>query len=468
MLSYICTSYCNNQGWIYLSKKKRKKAKTEKISSRVKTMLDVGLWSYDIQVPEEQTLERLNILETDILKRIKEIHLPEKNAKKIYRQAISQYNKHSKVKRKKRKETYIEEKGKRNEIWKEYKKNNFVHLGKGVSNWLNFKEENENELQKYKLPSLPNASKLSKFLEMPISKIKFLAYHRKSSRIYHYLDFHIPKGKKGERLISKPKIDLARTQKIIKEQILDNLGFSDAVMGFIPGKSHLTNAREHLKRDFLINVDIQDFFPSVTFYQIRAIFRKLGYSGEISTVFALLTTKPIATKISINARNHYSFSENRSLPQGACTSPILSNLVLSKVDKQLIDRSISLGYKYSRYADDLTFSTGKSAKNKMQMLYTIHKTLELHKFTANPQKTKLLGKNNSQNVTGIVINSGNLNVPRSWRKNLRAAVHQFQYITDPEEKSNQLTKLLGCVNYLKISHSRLAQHYFELLTKYYQ
>lgn len=431
-------------------------------------MLDVGLWSYNIQVPEEQTLERLNILETDITKRKKEIHLPEKNAKKIYRQAISQYNKHSRLKRKKLRESSRKEKSQRNEVWNNYKKDNFVHLGKRVSNWLNFKDENESELQKYGLPSLPNANKLSEFFEIPISKIKFLAYHRKSSRIYHYLDFYIPKGKKGERLISKPKPDLARIQKIIKERILDKLEFSDAVMGFIPGKSHLTNAREHLKKDFLINVDIQDFFPSVTFYQIRAIYRKLGYSGEISSVLALLTTKPIATKIKIHTKTLFSFSDNRSLPQGACTSPILSNLVLSKIDVQLIDRSISLGYKYSRYADDLTFSTGKSAKNKMQMLYTIHKTLELHKFKANPQKTKLLGKNNSQNVTGIVINSGNLNIPRSWRKNLRAAVHQFQYITDPEEKANQLTKLLGCVNYLKISHSRLAQHYFELLTKYYQ
>ena len=447
---------------------KKKKTKSEKISTRVKTMLDIGLWSYDVQVPEEQTLERLQSLENDIKKRIKEIHLPEKNAKKLYRQAISQYNNHSKLKRKKRKENYVENKNNRDAIWKNYKKDNFVHLGKGVSNWLNFKDENEFELQQNDLPTIPCASRLSEFLEMPISKIKFLAYHRKSSKIYHYLDFYIPKGKKGRRLISKPKEEIAKTQKIIKNKILDKLKFSDAVMGFISGKSHVNNAREHVNKDFLINVDIQDFFPSVTFYQIRSVFRKLGYSGEVSTVFALLTTKPKATLLNINSNKYYLFSDNRSLPQGACTSPTLSNLVLTKIDNQLIARSISLGYKYSRYADDLTFSTGKAAKNKMQMLYMIQKTLELHKFKANPQKTKLLGKSNSQNVTGIVINSGKLNIPRSWRKKLRAAVHQFQFIDDPEVKTQELIRLLGCVNYLKISHSKMAQHYFELLTKYYQ
>ncbi|MHA2028561.1 MAG: reverse transcriptase family protein [Candidatus Kariarchaeaceae archaeon] len=448
--------------------KKTKKPKIENLSTRVKTMLDLGLWSYDVQVPDDQILERLHLLDRDIVKRKKELHLPEKSPNQIYRQADIQYKKHSKEKRLKKKEELLQDKEERREKWEKYKQKNFTHLGKGVSNWLNLEDENSKLLHKFNLPSLPSAIELAKFFDISVPTIKYYSYHRKASRINHYIDFEIPKGKKGVRQISKPKEKLASIQQIIKTKILDKITFSDAVFGFIPGKSHVINAREHVGRDFIINVDIDNFFPSTTYYKVRSIFKNLGYSGQISSVLALLCTKQEAKRLKVNEKVYFSFSDDRFLPQGACTSPILSNLALIKLDIQLINRSINLGYKYSRYVDDLTFSTNRPISNINQMLYMIRKTLEYHGYKANPSKTKLLGRNKSQNVTGMVINSGKSNVPRWWRRKLRAAVHQFQFIQDPEIKNVELQRLLGCINYLRISHPKLSQHYFELVTKYYQ
>ncbi|MCE7735786.1 MAG: RNA-directed DNA polymerase [Candidatus Heimdallarchaeota archaeon] len=451
-----------------IAKKKVKKSKIEKLPVRVKKMLNIGLWSYEVQVPDDQTLERLHLLDRDIIKRKKDIHIPETGKKQIYRQAEKQYDKHSSKKRSERKKLAPIRQIKKKEDWEEFKKVNFVHLGTSVSNWLNLRVENTDKLNKVGLPSISDSHQLAKLLGISIAQIKYFAYHRKSSQVNHYVDFYIPKGKRGRRLISRPKKELENIQSIIKKEILDKISFSDAVFGFIPGKSHINNAQEHVKRDFIINIDIQDFFPSTNFYKVRSIFRNLGYSGEISSVLALLTTKQDTRSITIGEDQYHTFTENRYLPQGACTSPTLSNLALVKVDNQLIKRSIELGYKYSRYVDDLTFSINKPISKIKTLLYMVRKTLEYHGYEANPHKTKILGKNNSQNITGLVINSGESNVPRYWRRRLRAAVHQFQYIKDDEIKSIELVRLLGCINYLKISHSRLAQNYFELVTKYYQ
>ncbi|MFV2014465.1 MAG: reverse transcriptase family protein, partial [Candidatus Heimdallarchaeota archaeon] len=396
------------------------------------------------------------------------IHLPDTGKKQIYKLANIQYNEHSRIRRREQRQKARMEKLQRKKDWEEFRKVNFVHLGVGVSNWLNLRVENTNILDTIGLPSIPDSNELAKFLGIGISQIKYFAYHRTSSKVNHYIDFYISKGKNGKRLISRPKRDLENIQSIIKKQILDNLSFSDAVFGFIPGKSHIDNAQEHVKRDFIINIDIQNFFPSTNFYKIRSIFRGFGYSGEISTVLALLTTKQDSRSVKIGEIQYHSFSQNRYLPQGACTSPVLSNLAMIKIDNQLIKRSIELGYKFSRYVDDLTFSTNRPVSNVKSLLYMAKKTLEYHGYVANPNKTKILGKNNSQNVTGLVINSGKSNIPRSWRKKLRAAVHQFQYIKDETEKSTELLRLMGCINYLRVSHSKLAQNYFELVTRYYQ
>lgn len=468
MLSHICVTYCDYQGWVRIAKKKVKKPKIEKLSVRLKKMLDLGLWSYEVQIPEEQTLERIDVLDRDIVKRKKDIHLPEVGNKQIYRQVEKQYNQHSWKKRRELKQEKTQKQRERNIEWEEYKKTNFVHLGNGVSNWLNQTDENTEKLIKIGVPSIPDANSLAKFLKISIPQIKYFAYHRKSSKINHYIDFYIPKGTKGKRLISRPKQHLESLQAVIKMEILDKISFSDAIFGFIPGKSHINNAQEHVKRDFLVNVDIKNFFPSTNYFKIRSIFRDMGYSGQISSILALLTTKQDSRSITISENRYYTFSQNRYLPQGACTSPILSNLALKKVDVQLVKRSIELGYKYSRYVDDLTFSTNKPISNIKSILYMVKKTLEYHGYEANPNKTKLLGKNNSQNVTGLVINSGRSNVPRSWRRKLRAAVHQFQYIEDQNTKSIELVRLLGSINYLRVSHSKLAQNYYELVTKYYQ
>ena len=434
------------------------KKKSDKISTQIKKLMDLGLWSYSIQPPDEQTLERLHSLELDIQKRKLQLYLPANNASHVLKQAQLQYEAKSREKRVQKLEKIRDRKAQRTE-WDEFKKGNFVHLGKSVSHWLNKREERTEKLLELGLPSLPTAKALAEFLGVSIPKLKHLCYQRSVSPICQYIEFKIPKKSGGKRTISKPKEDLRQILNRLNQEIFDKLKFESEVMGFVKNKSHVKNAHEHRLAEVIINVDIKDFFPSVNFYKVRSAIHALGYSGEISTVLALLTTIQPSKRIKLNDKNMYLYKDERNLPQGSCTSPNLANLVFSKVDIQLKKRSIDLGYKYTRYADDLTFSAVRPVKNIRQMMYMIRKTLVLHGYKANSKKTKILGKNKSQNVTGIIINSGRPKIPRVWRRKLRAAIYQYQNSDNQEFKDTELPRLLGSVNYLRATHPKIASLY---------
>jgi hypothetical protein len=446
-----------------LSKEKQKKQNN--FVKEMQEMVSLGLWPRSIPNPEPQMLERIQRLDNEILKGLYELHLPEVNSEAVLKRVEDEYFQLSLKKREKRTEDRNLKKISKSKEWETFRKNHFPHLGKQVSTWLNNKEEDKQKLVSMDLPSIPSASALSEFLDIKIPQIKWLAYHRESSRVYHYQDFTIQKASSGKRYISKPLSRMHRAQKVIKEQILDKLRWKEEVFGFIKGKSIFNNANFHRSPNLLINIDVKDFFQSIPYYQVRSVFRKLGYSGEIASVLALLTTKQTANRVEINDQVFYSFSKNRYLPTGSCTSPALSNLVFMRIDTQLKKRSKKVGFSYSRYADDLTFSTKEKKPKIKTLLYIAKKTLELHGFMANPTKTKVLGKCNSQNITGLIVNSGQPKIPRAWRRNLRAAIHQFGSITNVELKQEEYIKLLGSLNYLKLTHPQHAKKYLNLVEK---
>jgi len=157
----------------------------------------------------------------------------------------------------------------------------------------------------------------------------------------YYRQFKIPKKKGGERLISAPKRGLGLAQTRLAELLKKKYRPKSFVKGYVEGESFLTNAKYHERQRWILNIDIEDFYPSITFARVRGLFmsRYFGFNDRVATILARITTTP------------------EGLPQGARTSPILANMIANNLDKKLVEIAARNRLKYSRYADDITFSS---------------------------------------------------------------------------------------------------------------
>ena len=130
----------------------------------------------------------------------------------------------------------------------------------------------------------------------------------------------------------------------------------EAAHGFVAGRSIVTNAACHVGRDVVVNLDLKDFFPTLTWLRVRGLFQSLGFSPEASTIFSLLCTEAETDEIVLDGQRLYVQRSGRRLPQGSPCSPAITNLVCTRLDQRLSGLARKLGYTYTRYADDLTFS----------------------------------------------------------------------------------------------------------------
>ena len=165
--------------------------------------------------------------------------------------------------------------------------------------------------------------------------------------------------------------------------------------------------------EVIVNMDIKDFFPSISYRRVRGLFKSFGYSESASTVFGLLCTVTF-----VNQRSY--------LPQGAPTSPMITNLICRNLDQRLTEMAESFGFRYTRYADDLTFSaSGESLSNIPNIIRQTKSIVRREGFKINKDKTKILRKSNRQEVTGIVVNS-KPNISRQTLKRFRATLYQIE------------------------------------------
>lgn len=236
----------------------------------------------------------------------------------------------------------------------------------------------------------------------------------------HYRSFVLRKKDGSPRDIDTPRTYLKVIHWWILDNILNHVDVAENVFGFVVGRSAIQNAQFHFGANHVLNVDIKQFFPSITIDQVCEIFKSLGYGTDVSKMLAELCCL------------------DERVPQGAPTSPALANLVLRRLDEELTEAATQAGYKYSRYADDLTFSS--SARIDDDFLHVVQKSVERAGFELKDTKTRFSGSGGRMEVTGVVINEI-MQPGRIWRKRTRAALHKLS--KSPRFTRRNLSYLLG-------------------------
>jgi RNA-directed DNA polymerase len=301
--------------------------------------------------------------------------------------------------------------------------NDIVYLGRGVSRGLSHRQSDAARLQQYNLPVLTTPADVAQALGITVPQLRWLCFHREAAQRIHYTLYFVPKRSGGTRQLAAPHRTLARCQRWVLQHILAQLPAADAAHGFVAGRSTRTNAAPHVGQDVVVNLDLCDFFPSITFVRVRGAFHGLGYSLAAATLLALLCTEAPRLETALDVRRRFVAQGPRCLPQGACTSPALSNWIARRLDARLSGLASILGWNYTRYADDLTFSTsGDAAARVGYLLARVRHIAADEGFAVNEPKTRVLRRHTAQTVTGVVVND-RPGVPRGLVRRLRAILH---------------------------------------------
>ena len=258
---------------------------------------------------------------------------------------------------------------------------------------------------------------------------------RRLGRYRHVLLRKPVPGRSRHRLISIPPKDLLAVQQWIVADILSHTRPSRASFAYHPESSPVLAAEEHCGCAWLLKVDIQDFFHSITEGQVSAIFYQLGYPRLLSFEFARLVTMQVDSPalrrypaVRWPVIPYYHCTYEGVLPQGAPTSPMLSNLAMRELDERLIRRAREHGMRYTRYADDLAFSCGA---DRDRVHVERFKRLVLHElsregFRPNLRKTVIRGPGSRRIVLGMLVDTDAPRLPREFKDMLRLHLHYLQ------------------------------------------
>lgn len=306
-------------------------------------------------------------------------------------------------------------------------------------------------------------NELADYIGVPRQKLSYVLYVKKTENLYR--SFDIPKKNGDYRHIHAPQKDLKQIQKSLAEALYKNekeiakrneanLNISHA---FEKGKSFITNARIHRNKRFVVNVDLENFFDSFHFGRVRGYFmknRNYQLSKEVATTIAQIVCY------------------EGKLPQGAPSSPVVTNMICNIFDMRLLKLAQKYKMDYTRYADDLSFSTNSKEFLNVEKQFFEELTEEIVRagFTINNNKTRVQYKDSHQEVTGIVVNK-KLNVDRNYYKKTRAMAHQLyrmgEFIIDGETKGtiNQLEGRFSFINQLDKYNNKneSGKHQFEYL-----
>ena len=402
----------------------RESSKEEYILSE---MIRLGFWPEGQDVPGDPAdfIRQKGALQREISELQKELnHLGDMDS--LIREARRKRMVEAKAKRLETKKRREEERKEKARVWQEKQANDIVYLGEGVSGGLNEKESDLNLLKNFNLPVMHTVNDLSDLMKLSVSQIRQLSYHQDVSTSSNYIRFSIPKKTGGVRHISAPKPMLKFAQEWLLQNILYKVENHNAAHGFCPSRSIKSNAEVHLGAELLINIDLENFFPTITYKRTKGLFKSLGYSESLATVFALISSEPDCEEVFLDNQTYHVSQGERKLPQGSPASPAITNLICRKMDTRLDGLGKKFGFVYSRYADDMSFST-KAPDNQAlgRFLRHITQIIAEEGFNIHPRKTKITRKGRRHEVTGVVVNE-KLSIPRKKLKAFRAVLFQVE------------------------------------------
>ena len=277
-----------------------------------------------------------------------------------------------------------------------------------------------------------NVSSFLQYLDLPINqRSTSIVSSMIHSQNCYYRSFSIPKKRGGYRVINSPYPSLQVIQQKILEKHLSSIPCFQHSYAFAKNKNAIEHARYHLGAEELLTMDIQDYFPSISKNSVFSTLIEHDLPPTFASYIACLCTL------------------DNCLPQGACTSPILSNIVFKPIDTRLENLAKKLSLKYSRYADDLAFSGDHIPRNLISVVERILATYEFH-INRNKCKLKLSGARKI--ITGVSISSTELKVPKKFKRELRAAIYELEknrenLFSMPNFDPMIYEKTLGKLNY---------------------
>ena len=264
---------------------------------------------------------------------------------------------------------------------------------------------------------------------------------------YCYFQKVIPKKDKTERILNVPNLSLKVVQKWILKEILEKIFVSEQAMAFVPHKNGLReNAERHKKNIFLLEMDITNFFGTITEQQVYTLFCNIGYNTKVAGILANLCTY------------------DNYLPQGAVTSPYIANLVCYHMDARINGYCSRKDIVYTRYADDLTFSSdNRMLLNKIEKFIKYIVTDE--GFTINDKKTRYLSNEVKKTVTGITINDDSIHVDKKFKRDLRAQIYCSIKLKDYQNNSQILGKIAYVNSIEKGFRDKIIRYITNLITR---
>ncbi|MEW6999124.1 reverse transcriptase family protein [Colwelliaceae bacterium BS250] len=329
-----------------------------------------------------------------------------------------------------------------------------TYINEGI--YKNFPEDKLAEIidkaNKLKRKSLPYVHSIKHLSHYSGSDYNFL---RKSVNRFtiNYKEYQIPKRSGGFRYIKAPSDELKKVQRWISQNILIKLKPHWRCYSYHKGASIFECATQHCGARWLIKLDLEDFFNSITEIQIYNLFRELGYSSLVSFEFARLctdsakVTNEFANKFKSSSKNEdYPYLNGNikfigQLPQGAPTSPSLSNMVFKPVDIALEQLAKEFNLVYTRYSDDLCFSTREKSFNRekaRKVITLIESLLDDNKYTSNKRKIRVIPPGTSKTVLGLNV-SGNVPLLSKVFKS-RLERHLYGLMENGPEKHKEHTK----------------------------
>jgi RNA-directed DNA polymerase len=260
---------------------------------------------------------------------------------------------------------------------------------------------------------------LADLLDVPLQQLMYHA--RVAPPSVKYTVFSVSKKSGGVRTISAPSSPIKTLQRKLNQVLQAVYERKPSVHGFAAERSVVTNARVHAGARFVLNADLKDFFPTINFGRVRGLFMAKPYNldAAMATLLAQIAC-------------------DGSLPQGAPSSPVISNMICAKMDSQMQRLAQRFACRYTRYADDLTYSTSRrrfpaplarfvetSGGEQLTVGAELEKVIKDNGFAANPDKIRLQTKNKRQQVTGLTVNQFP-NVSRRYIGQIRAMLHAWE------------------------------------------